>query len=127
MAFRSSRLLEPKWRLMVKVPLKPPVFGRGCLSLDQRRGLPQPFSIALSSVRPGISAKPRRRHRFCDINEPGGGQFTTLGVGECFLKIGRVAYRQCHILEMWMTTHRPIAKRYTLNCRHVQTSRDPSG
>jgi hypothetical protein len=29
MAFRSGRLLEPKWRLMVKVPLKPPVFGVG--------------------------------------------------------------------------------------------------
>jgi hypothetical protein len=63
----------------------------------------------------------------CDIKRAQDGQFMTMGVVNCFLKIGRVARRPCHILDVGTTTHRPAGNRYALNRSHDQRSRGSTG
>jgi len=71
--------------------------------------------MARSLVHAGIFKGSALVRPACDINRTASRQFMTLGVVimtlevvNCFLKIGRVAHHQCHILEIRTMTHRPL-------------------
>ena len=111
----GGRLLEPRWRLMVKSWLKLIAPNRnrqscrdrhGSVSLNHVRGLPQPFSWSGAVTRPESSRRrtPTVRGRY--IKGVRNGRFMPLEVGNCFLKIGRVAHPRCHILGVRTITHR---------------------
>jgi hypothetical protein len=131
-----GRLLEPRWRLMVKSSLKLATPNRsrqssrdrrGSVSLNHGWGLPQPFSWSGAVTRPESSGVGRQGGGNGDMKWARDGQFMTMEVVNCFLKIGRVACRRCHILDVRTTAHRPAGNRYALNRRHDQRSRGSTG